>query len=127
MAKKDDKLERIKCARNLKCALTQEEISDASEKMARRIADKDGLENEFDSVKQQFKDRIGAAELDVSNCARLVREKAEFRFVDCEEVKDFDAGRFSVIRLDTEEVIASRKLRMDERQGRLPLEEKAEA
>jgi hypothetical protein len=95
------------------------EVEKAAEDLARRIADRDALEGDFKSVKTQFKDRIESAECDIAKNARLVREKSEFRSVECEEVKDFQARRVCLWRLDLGELLEDRALHADELQGRL--------
>ena len=118
-AEKKEKTERSKCGRSLKCVLTAAEVERAAEDLARRIADRDALEGDFKSVKSQFKDRIESAECDIAKNARLVREKSEFRSVDCEEIKDFGTKRVCLWRLDTGELLEDRTMRADELQGRL--------
>lgn len=108
---------------SVKCKLTMEERNELSDKIAYaqlRIAE---AERELKSAQTQIKSRIAADQAIMAEAAEQIRSGYEFRKVACEEVKDFEEGVASVIRLDTGEVVRSRKLAPQEYQKELPLEE----
>lgn len=121
VAEQQNKTKVRKLVNSLRCNLTEDEIRQASDEMARRLADRDAAEGEFDSVKAQFKERIQRAETDVRSSARLIRDKYEMRMVECEEVMDWTDGMVYVTRKDTGEIIVNRRMYAEERQMELPL------
>ena len=108
--------------RHLSVPLTQEEVLKAGEDLARRHADLGCLEDQLKSVKEDFKNRITQAETDINACSRLIRDKFEFRDVDTQETIDWHEGTSTTVRLDTGEIIESRKLMKSEMQARLDFE-----
>jgi hypothetical protein len=109
---------------HLRVELTDSEIREAADEMARRLADKQEAEKGFDDVKAQFKGRITSAETDVDRCARLIRDKSEFRQVLCEETRDYKTSRIVIVRTDTGDIVTDRRMRDDELQMELELIER---
>jgi len=66
------------------------------------------------------------AETDVKKYGRLIRDKFEFKDVECEQTFDYEKDNVTTVRLDTEEVVESRGLRANERQQELDFTEAEE-
>lgn len=116
------KQETITTKRHLRCALTQEELIERGQKLTYHMAEVQAAENDLASFKSQSKSRIDAATAEVRKYQQQVAEQAEWRDVECEDRMDFDSKTVTSIRLDTGEIIGTRRMTEDELQGTLPLE-----
>lgn len=108
---------------SVKCFLTTQEKLDIGAQQADAVNRVREAEADLKSVQTRIKAQIAADEAIIVDCAEKYRSGYDFRKVECEEVKDFEAGVANVIRLDTYEVVRSRKLDPKEYQKELPLEE----
>lgn len=124
MAKKneDTTTQIVKDRQFLSCQLTAEELAAAAQDLARLIDDQHAIDDEFATVKSQFKAKLEQVEANIGVKARLVRDKREIRSVDIEKTLDYTNCTVVVVRLDTGQVIESCKLTGDEKQLKLPLE-----
>lgn len=111
--------------KNLKVALTKDEVLSAAESLARTLDELNSLEDDKKSLTDSFKAKITEAEARATQFKAKVRDKYEWRPVDCEETRDPTEGTVVVVRLDTNETIEDRKMTYDERQGQLFQEEAA--
>ena len=111
----------------LMCKLTPEEISQASDDLARHLDEQEAIKNEMDALKSQFKGKLELAQANINTKKRLVRDKREMRYVDVEVVSDYTECTIRVTRLDTGETIEDRKMTGDETQLKIEFDEESEA
>ena len=104
---------------NCKYTFSEEEKRDIAEKLANKTHELDGVEAEKKSVMSSFKDRIEGVQLEIKTAARLYQDGYEYRNIECEVDRDFDAGEVKYIRTDTGEVARTKKITMAERQRRI--------
>lgn len=76
----------------------------------------EGIEAEKAAMSADFGGKIKTLKRDLGDLAVVVREKREFREVQCSEHKDHGTGTVYMTREDTGEIISSRPMRDDERQ-----------
>ncbi len=107
----------------LKYEFTKEEITAISEELARSVNEKDAVENELKSIKSQFDSRKKLAEEAISRCAKQISAGYEYRNIDVEIVKDFTLGTVTVWRLDTDEIVETRRMTGADRQMRIDTSE----
>ena len=123
MAKKEENTEEtikvFKHTRTLKCNLTDAELLEKAAALTRTIDEQISLENEKKAIVASFKAKIDQATAAVADLNNIVRNKCDYRAVDCEETRDAAKGTVVVVRLDTSELIVERKMTQDERQGSL--------
>jgi hypothetical protein len=112
----------IRFTESLKCDLSREEIEAAGGDLARSIQEVGIIEEERKSVNDQYKARIASKDSDISRFAALVRNKYEFRQVDCTLTYDFIRCLVTKVRTDTGEILEERAMRDSERQMGLPIE-----
>lgn len=106
-------------ARELRCPLSDSELQERGEQMAEKLAEIDKLEASFELVRKQHNAQVKEIEGDLHAVAIEVREKSEFRQVECVTRIDLEAKVVEVIREDTGEIIKSRAATKDELQGKL--------
>ena len=108
--------------RFLKCQLTKEELLQAGEDLATELDNLGQLGTEIESIKKSLKSK--EAELDAKIHAKqiIVRNKYEYRQVDCDNILDYEVLECYVIRSDTGEEINRRKMTEDEKQTTLPFD-----
>jgi hypothetical protein len=112
-----------KLTETLKCELTREEVEEAAAKLAQAIDARNGLEDQRKAAQEQFKASIAGKEADITKFTGLVRNKYEFRQVQCEERFEYDTGEVLKVRLDTGEIWNRRKMLPGELQQALPLDD----
>lgn len=116
MAKtKKDKIRETEITENLKCMLTDDEIKQAGETMARLIQVKAGLEKDKKSVMASFKAKLDAADAQIIDNSNKVRDKYEYRDVDCVQYMNFTKHTIKVTRMDIGAVIDERKMTVKEK------------
>lgn len=116
----DDKnVKKFKTTQTLKVRLTDVEILEYADQMARAIDNLTQLEEEKKAVADSYKAKVTEAEATVQRITNLVRNKYDYRPVDCEQTMDNNTGTAKTIRLDTGELIEDRMLTYNERQGSL--------
>ena len=108
----------------LKCELTQAEVLVAADELARALDELHSAQSETESLKRQMKAKEAALEARITEKQLLVRNKYDFRKVECRNVLDFNTLEAYTLRLDTNEEIERRPLTMDEKQGSLPFDSK---
>ncbi len=94
----------------LKCYLTDEQKADAAALLVQRMEEKTREQEELDSIKNQFKGTLVRLDAEIAVKAGLVRDGYEFRDVACWEEKDYEREALIITRLDTGEVVESRRL-----------------
>ncbi len=110
-----------KVTRALMVSLTEAEIRSCATELARVTAQQAELEGEKKAVTSGFKNKIDRCVADSRALAQKITTKRELRDVDC-EWSPTTAGKMQLTRMDTGEVIDTRKMTEEERQESLPLD-----
>ena len=100
--------------------LTDEGYKEYGLKMAQANREIAAAEDELAAVKSQFKSRIDAAVAKRNEYAGIINAGAVYQKVDCQLIKDFVHNTITLVRTDTDEVVRTRTMSMDERQRKLP-------
>lgn len=91
----------------LKTRLTDKEVAECRDSLTRLVEEKFEIESEKKEVNAGFRDRLKANEASQQKTVITINERAELREVDIGEVVD---GKFvKIIRLDTGEVVSTRR------------------
>ena len=108
---------------NMTCKVdfTEQELSEMSNEMARKIGELRDREDSAKSVAAQFKAEIKALSGDVEQLAVKVRNKFEYRPVRCQILRNFTTKEISYIRMDNGEIHQTRTMRPDEAQIEMPV------
>ena len=110
---------KMKGKRRLKTRLTDEELLSAGQQVALLQKEREDLDLELVSCKKQPQSKIAEKDAAIRCQMNLLRDKHDYREIDVEEVWDNTVETCIVTRLDTDEVVESRKLTAEERQGSL--------
>ena len=105
----------VKISRNLKTKLTDDELRKLGDQAAFLSADIDAKEAEKKSFNSQVKADLDEMKARHKNLSQRVREQAEYRQIDCQEVHNLELGMVTVIRLDTAEELSCRAMSAAER------------
>ena len=116
------KTKTIKVVKELRCALTDEELLARGQALARALEQMQKREADGKAFAANVKSDIEQYKKEGLRLTSHIAEKSEWRPVECNEVHDFEAGTVSVVRLDTGEVVSERRMWDEERQEDLPLE-----
>lgn len=114
--KKEDSITTTHETRLLKCELTEEEVSDAAQTLARNLDELEALDGEFKTVKADFKSQIEAKEAAAKVQRNLVRNKYDYRQTPCTMVLNYTTQKVVVTRDDTTDVVSERKMLAEEKQ-----------
>ncbi len=112
---KKDKIKETEITENLKCMLTDDEVKQVGETMARLIQTKAGLEKDKKSAMASFKAKIDAADAQIIDNSNKVCDKYEYRDVDCVQCMNFTVHTIWTVRSDTGEKIEDRKMTVQEK------------
>ena len=124
---KEEKTKTIKETRSLKCELTEKELLQAGEDLAKAIDETQMQEEQLKSAKEDFKARIAALEATITIKQRLVRNKNEFRPTVCEVTLNYTTLKAKIVRIDTGELILERDLTYEEKQMKIDFDKAEEA
>lgn len=100
----------------LSCELSDDEMRDRGEQLARVLDDIVAEEGRHEALKTEMKSAMAALEAKRDALGAVIRRKAEHRLVEVEELTDYRVGKFTKTRLDSGVVIFERPLTSDERQ-----------
>ena len=120
---KSSMVSREKDRKYLKYKFSVEEKRAASEELARSINEKEAAESELKSIKSQFDSRKKMAEEAISKYAQQISTGYEYRQVDVEIIKDFTLGTVTVWRMDTDEIVETRRMTGADRQMKIDTNE----
>ena len=98
---------RRESSRFLKYILTRDELHDLGNTMARKVTERDALEDEITST---YAAKINAAQAEAHQAARLIQNGYDMRQIDCEEESDFTHQTIRITRLDTGEIVEERTM-----------------
>jgi hypothetical protein len=108
--------------KNLSCDLTQDEISQYSQELARITGEQSEIEAQKKEVMSDFAAKLNKCTADGRVLARKIITKKEDRQVECDLEFDYKTGMVYTVRCDNGVTIDQRKLTEDERQQRLDLD-----
>ena len=117
------KTKTLKVVKELRCALTDEELLARGQALARALEQMQKREADGKAFAANVKSDIEQYKKEGLRLTSHIAEKSEWRPVECNEVHDFKEGTVSLIRLDTGEVISERRMWDEERQDELHLDE----
>lgn len=100
----------------LPCRLTEEEVRERGERLARELNGKVLLEEKRKEVAAELKRAIDALDAELLDLARAIRDRTEEREVEVETTRDLHRRVLETIRRDTGEVVSARPLGPDELQ-----------
>lgn len=113
------KTKTIKVVKELRCALTDEELLERGQALARALEQMQKREADGKAYAANVKSDIEQYKKEGQRLYHHISEKSEWRQVECEEVHDFDEGKVSLVRLDTGEVVSERRMWDEERQDEI--------
>lgn len=114
---------RVPFTRELKCALTREEVEERAQEAASVLERRDQREAELKEEAKRWKNVIAQLDVEFRMLSSEVRNKATTRSVECERVYDYDAKKVTEFRRDTGEVLHVRNMAESECQKDLDLGE----
>ena len=114
--KTKDKIATKQQVEYLKYLLTEEEVAVAANDLAKLLDDAQALEDGLASVKADFKAKIEKCEADIRIKQRLVRDKCEYRNIECDIEYNYTTLTVKIIRKDNGDVVEERKMTMGEKQ-----------
>lgn len=109
--------------RNLPCKLTDGDILERADRIARIRAEMDDAESTLSTAKAAFKRAEEMLNGEFKLLVREIRSREEWRDVDCHEERDYHAMEVVVVRDDTGEIVERRRLTPGELQQKLKLDE----
>lgn len=106
-------------AQSLKCKLTKDELLQAGTDLARNLDCQREVEEEKKAFVDGCKAKLAGLEADATQLQAKVRDKAEYRRVDCVEIHNRKEKTVVKKRLDTKEELEKRDMNFDERQMKM--------
>ena len=126
-AEREPKTERF--PQTLRCELKPDEIAKKADRAAHLVAEHETKQADLDTAKRQAKAELDRIEAEWKALSGQVRDKAEYRSIECEKLYDFKRWGVTITRLDTGEVVTERPMTSAEKeaaQEALPLPDGAE-
>lgn len=114
MAKK--RVERNRYSRAVRVTLTDQEIHDAGLRMAQKMSEREQVERVLSAIKEEYKGKLSLIDAEMNRNKQLVLDREETREMLVEEIRDFGDMTYTLMVVETGEIVESRKLREDERQ-----------
>ena len=100
----------------LKVKLTEEELLDAADDLARCLDDLNSEKLDFEATKSRYKSIIAGLEARIDYLQNIIRNKYEMRDVVCIKELDYSKGIVRIHRTDTGEEIEKREMSPEELQ-----------
>lgn len=104
---------------SLRCQLTPDELRERGDRLAELLDERDRIDADLVMARQRAKSEHAAIEPELGDLRSQIKTRHELREVDCEVRFDFSDGKAYTVRTDTGEIVRSRALTHDERQGNL--------
>lgn len=105
--------------RELPVKLTDAELRERAKELGAAIEDHAIAERQKKAAADDFKMQLEALDTKISNLGHIVTRGEEYRPVAITTRKDFERSKVETIRLDTNEVVDSRPMTLDEKQSGL--------
>ena len=99
--------------------LTDEEMIETAEGLARALDSIGDLEQEKKAYNAEIKAQIEHKEAEARELTAMVRNKRKIAKVDCVEIRNYTTGRIKKVRKDTGETLIDREMNHDEKQQKL--------
>lgn len=116
MAKKKEAIKTTHETRLLRCELTEAEVREAADTLARNLDELEVLDDKLKEIKADFKAQIESKEAAAKVQRNLVRNKYDYRQVPCTMVLDYKEQTVLVTRDDTNVIVKERKMLAEEKQ-----------
>jgi soluble cytochrome b562 len=110
MAKKKDAIRVVDDSQVLRCDLTEEQVRNAAQCLARQLGDKEILDDQLKSIKADMKAKLEKCQAEINLAARLVRDKFEMKNVPVSKEFNYTQGMVTIIRKDCGEIVEARKM-----------------
>lgn len=120
------KVRERRLSKTLRVPLTDEELLKLGGELSAGIDTLNQIEADKKSVVEDFKARASVTQANVNRLSGLVRNRYDYRPVECVERMDYTARKLEIVRLDTGEIIETRRLLPEECQMELAAEENSE-
>ena len=109
-------MERKNIKERLKYDFTDTEKLELGRELARELGELNQFEDELKEVKASYKAKIEKSQAAINYNSHKIYSGYEYRLIDCELIKDFDAKYIMKVRLDTGETFDGRPMTADELQ-----------
>jgi hypothetical protein len=107
--------------KELPCKLTEEETLIISKELAKLQEDGVGLAERKKDVVADFNSRLETVKAESLRISRMINNGYEYRPTDCVWKFDWTNGQKDLVRKDTSEVVQTKRVTEEERQGNLKL------
>lgn len=101
--------------------LTEQEVAEKAKQLALLDQQKKALEEKKKAQASLIKGQVEIVEEEMAELFHAVSKEEERREVECNRMFDYDTGTASLYRSDTGELLESREMTAEERQGELDL------
>lgn len=105
----------VKITRNMKVKLNDQELREMGDKVAFLASDIKAKKREKKQFMQQNKADTDELEVRREGYEQKIRERSEYRMIECEQVYNYALGTVAVVRLDTKEEVSCRAMSAAER------------
>jgi hypothetical protein len=106
-------------AEKLPCSLSDDEVRQRGEELARRIRAREELDEARRENQKDYRDRLAELDLEIATLAREVRDRTAYREVGVVMHRNLATRTVEWVRRDTGEVVRQRPMTDDELQGQL--------
>lgn len=105
----------------LKCDLTKDELLDYGQRAADAHEQAGRLADQAKATAKEFKGKVDTHIATAEQLQGAIRSRYEYRNIECEQIENFTDKTITIIRLDSGEVVKTRKMNVEELQE-LPLD-----
>lgn len=107
----------------LKYQFSEDELKDASKKLAYENQNFDELEDAKKALTSEFTSKINSSRASISKLSSNINNGYEYRYIECEITMDApETGQKTITRTDTGEIVRIEEMSDREMQGELPLD-----
>jgi len=106
--------------RELRVIVPREELQQLGEKLAREVQDLDDAMTRHGAARKSMKEDEETRNGSIKRISRIVATGIDHRPVRCARFYDFGAGKVTISRIDTGEIVQTREITDRERQDNLP-------
>jgi len=106
-----------------KYQFTEAELRELADNLARKLEEKSRTEEEKKEVAAQFSAKIKTLANETNLLAVNVRNRWEYRSIECDVIYDYKKGEVKYVRLDSGEIHRTRVMTAAERQEALDLKD----
>ena len=110
-----------KTVRNLQCSLTRDERLIYAGDLAKAEQDKISVEERLKELKDEFKLKLSQIEVEIGKKSRAINNGYEYRDIKCEWSHDWEKGKKTLFRLDTNEIVETDDISEYEKQQEMNL------